>query len=223
MNPRVRRIVISLVVAGSAVGLVLLAFSTPRRTAPPAQQTAEPVEAPADTETADAPAEIADATEALPADAQAAEPQAQSPEPAAAVALEAFTGLRAVAPAGGVSGHDTPPAPIGSLDPNVAPLEMQFSRAGASVQRITLSAHWQTAPSRRQADAHHQAIAAGRPPAEVPPLPPDEQRYVLQHEHAIGGVIIPVFSAHSIDVNGSAVIVFDYTRDENGDKVYVWS
>ena len=217
MNPRVRRIVIPLVIAAAAVGLVVLAVSTPKRTTPSRQQPAEQVERPADTGRADVPAQIADAT----TDAGDAEPQAQSPE--AAVALEAFTALRAVAPAGGVSGHDTPPASIGSLDPNVAPLEMQFSRVGASVQRITLSGHWQIARARRQADAHYQAIAAGRPPPEVPPLPPDEQRYVLQHEQKIGGVIIPAFAADAIDVNGSSVSVFDYTRDEAGDKVYVWS
>ncbi len=61
MNPRVRRIVIPLVVAASAVGLIVLAFSSQRRTTPSQQQAAEQVET-ADAESVDAP-EITDATQ----------------------------------------------------------------------------------------------------------------------------------------------------------------
>ena len=43
MNPRVRRIVIPLVIAAAAVGLVVLAVSTPKRTTPSPQQPAEQV------------------------------------------------------------------------------------------------------------------------------------------------------------------------------------
>lgn len=136
--------------------------------------------------------------------------------------------LRAVAPEAGVHGHDTPTASLGSLDPDEAEMLLEFSRAGAALEKITLSGIWETAVARRQAEAYYQAIRAGDPPPT--PLPDEKLRYVLQEQQTLknarlpGGIDVPVFAANRITVDGAPVNILDYTRDpETNEKIFVWS
>jgi len=85
--------------------------------------------------------------------------------------------------------------------------------AGPS-RRITLAGFWETALSSRQAEAHWSARAAGASPEDAPPLPPAEQRYVLDTSQpfvwwdADGNrrmTDVPALATHSIRVNDAFV------------------
>ncbi len=93
---------------------------------------------------------------------------------------------------------DAEPTSLGSLNPNEAPLLVEFSRNGAGIKRITSSRHWYTVLARKQAEAHYAALAAGD--AEIPPLPGEELRYVLKKERPLEGVMIPILATNRIEV-----------------------
>ena len=156
MSPATRRIVIPLIVTVVALSVVAVGIVGKRNATDPAKTTPEPP-----TEVADASSETAAApSTATPeaADAPGADPASDvSP----AIDPVALAGLRAVA-RGGPFGHETPPAMMGSLEPgDDARMQVEFSRAGAGIAKITLSDVWISADARRQADRYLAAVAAG--------------------------------------------------------------
>ncbi len=226
MSPSARRILIPLIVAGLSIGIVIVyALSAGRTsTAPeqPQEAAPEPVAAspaegaPADVEQAEEPVD-ADVGPAAPPDAEALVPDLPEID---------VMGLTAIAPETGVSGHEIPVSSLGSLDPNVAQMQLDFSRAGAGIARIAFSDIWETASARRQADAYYEAIASG---GSVLSLPDESLRYILHESQFLKnsrvdpGITVPSLSANQIIINGEAVNIFDYTRDDEGNKVHVWA
>lgn len=216
MSPGARRVLIPLVVGALAVSVVLaVAFQRSSGKAP--SPVAEPAAAAGQAEVAAVP------------EVQAA---AERPAPVAPAAVSGasasgppLVGLRATAPPTGESGHARPPAAIGSLDPAESLFRVEFSRAGAGIQRITLSAMWDRASARRQAEAYWKAVKAHAPPPD--PLPDDEFRYVLGEAQPLASLgpdaLVPTLAAIRIVVNGQAVNLFDYRRDDEGNRVFIWS
>ncbi|MBT8485097.1 MAG: membrane protein insertase YidC [Phycisphaerales bacterium] len=224
MSPGARRILIPLIVAGLALGVVLLmvlarsgAESPADENTPPA---VEPAETPSDTTSppttpGDEPAGDGDGV----ADPDAGEPASPAP---------ASTFYVARAPDRGTRGHATPPATLGSLDPQVAQARIEFSRAGAGIAKVTFSDIWASARARHLAAEHREALAAGDTPET--PLPPDELRYVLQETQTLRnrrwpqGLDIPVLAANQLELNGQRVNLFDYNRAGADDaEVYIWA
>jgi YidC/Oxa1 family membrane protein insertase len=228
MSPGARRIIIPAIVGVLALSVVLVGvFTSPPKPPPPTPAETPPTAA-AETPTPDAAPDEPAAEP--PAAAGATEPPddaAETPAPATATAGAVdLTGLRAVAPDRGTSGHDTPPASMGSLDPDVARALVEFSRAGGGIGRITFSDVFETARARRQAAAHRRAVAAG----ETPSTPfPDDLRYVLQDSPILsnpyrgGGFAVPSFAATAIEIDGTNVNIFDYNATDDGGREYVWA
>lgn len=208
MTPRARRILITSAVGFVAVMIALTAILSPRRSQMPTQQPETP---PAVTEAPTQPPadEVVVATDDLDPDAVTLE----------AAPVASITGLRAVAPAEGVSDPLIPAASLGSLDPRDAAMLVQFSRVGAGMASITLSNQWLTARAKREADRHYAALDAGNP--NPPPLPDDSLRYLLKEHQPLEGRYVPVLAAHSVVINGEAVDLFAVMRD--GDLVPIWS
>jgi len=237
MSPRARRILIPLLVAVLALGVVAIMIFSPARSrtapaavpgAPAAAATGqgEPAPVPADEAEGRTPAgqePIADQTAQTPPEvpAEPAEPSPDVPE-------VNLSGLIATAPPAGVSGHDILPASLGSLDPADAPMRLEFSRAGAALKAITLSGIWETAAAHRQAEAYYAATRKGQPPKK--PLPDEKLRYLLQKEQLLknlrlpGGITVPILAANQITINGTAVNILDYTPDpQTNGRIYVWA
>jgi YidC/Oxa1 family membrane protein insertase len=208
MNPRVRRVLVPIVVALIGLVIVIIAFRSPRPT---------PARSPSLDEAARVVGDSATAVQA-PASSPP-EPVTVPPSAPPAAPVTSLGELRAIAPAGGVSGHEVPPKSLGSLDPRQAKIELQFTRRGAGIKRLALAEHWHTAAARRQAQAHWRA--GGTDPSA--PLPSDALRYILDAEQSLEGVVIPVLSANAVVINGQTVNLFDYSRDAGGQPVYVWS
>jgi YidC/Oxa1 family membrane protein insertase len=244
MSPRALRIVIPLAIATVVVGLVVFlitsgrpattslgpAGSTPAET--PASPDSDAVDGPADggqSEQATGERPVASPDEA--SEPEAANGEDSGPSPAAdgtdAASAEAppqraaLVGLRAVAPEQGISGHETPPQSFGSLDPAVDEMQVEFSRAGAGIARITFSDIWETAAAKRKAEAHKKDPSR--------PAPDPAMRYVLERTQPLvnanrpSGIDIPALAADTLVVNGTPVNVFDYNRDDQGEKVFIWS
>lgn len=83
-----------------------------------------------------------------------------------------LSGLRAVAPTEAVQ----TPTPIGSLDWRDAKFKVEFAATGAGIDRITFSDYWNTAQAKRRADRIKERIEAGE--ASLADLPAEE-RFVL--------------------------------------------
>jgi YidC/Oxa1 family membrane protein insertase len=197
MNPRVMRIVIPLVVAIVALGVVVTMF------------TAKPK--PGSTSASSKPAPTASpALSSSSANASSPASQPNSTTPAASTTVpstQAIAGLRA-APLQNTA--SVAPQPLGSIDPREADLKIDFARTGAGVQSIVFSNQWQTAAARRKAEAYIKSLPQG---AAFDPTKIDEtQRYVLQTAQPLrlGGSQwqVPIFAAHSIVVNGTTVPLF---------------
>jgi hypothetical protein len=214
MNPRIRRILITGSVLVLALGVVLIMVLGPKppQTGPaPAAATAPQTGAP------DQPGEPAAADGADTSLAETSEPPpGQTEVPVESIPLEPQVGRHVVpAPA------DTAAPPVlGSLDPRRHKLLLEFSSAGAGLDRITLSEFWQTAEQSRRARAHYRALDRREP--NPPPLPPDTDRYVLQTSLPYDWLDtsvnlwrqtdIPVLAAHSVVINGSTVSLLDTTK-----------
>jgi YidC/Oxa1 family membrane protein insertase len=237
MTPRARRILIPIIVAAGALGLlVLVIVSRPRPTPIPSSTAATPTQT-AD-ETAGAPADSPDgpqtdddslpavpqptgddddgAADETPTDAGGDE-EAADPEPA-----PPLESLRAVAPETGVRGHETPPATLGSLDPSEANMLVEFSRAGAGISSIVFSDIWETAEAKRQADAHRRN-------PQTTEAPDPELRYqltesqVLRNDRLPDGLTFSVLATTRLVVNDGVVNLYDYNTTEDGERSYIWS
>src|SRR4051812_17441062 len=129
MNPRVMRIVIPLVVAIVALGVVVTMF------------TAKPK--PGSTSASSKPAPTASpALSSSSANASSPASQPNSTTPAASTTVpstQAIAGLRA-APLQNTA--SVAPQPLGSIDPREADLKIDFARTGAGVQSIVFSNQW---------------------------------------------------------------------------------
>ena len=94
---------------------------------------------------------------------------------------------------------------LGSLDPALQRMKVDFSGNAAGIERIVFSDFWLTGEARRQADRHNKAVRAGS--TDPPPLPADDERYVLQTaiglQSAKGTTIqTPILAAYALNVRG---------------------
>ncbi|MBI1304474.1 MAG: membrane protein insertase YidC [Phycisphaera sp.] len=127
---------------------------------------------------------------------------ASAPTPAAqadAAAAQAPVGLVARVPAGMTAA--TGLSSVGSLDPAVAPVRIQFAASGAGISEIVFADFWNTADDRRAArDARRSGDAAQ--------MPADSARFVLATSTRIGEFTVPVLAARELSINGAAVNIF---------------
>ncbi len=127
-------------------------------------------------------------------------PTTPSPAPtAAAPAVPATPAFSARVPAGLTA--VTAPQPLGSLDPAVAPYQIEFAKSGAGIARITFADFWQSVDA---------SIAAKRSRASggTKPMPADRDRYVLIESRKLQGFDIPVLGMRAIELDGTVVSVF---------------
>ncbi len=249
MSPQVKRVLIPSIVIIIALAIVAIMALSPNRRTPPPADTEQPAETASETaaeagdtaqpaegetspdESAETPPAVADSAAAT-ADPPAgeADPPAAEPEIAASAPRADLDSLIAVAPDTGIAGHDLPTQTLGSLDPNLAGMELKFSRAGAGIQSVTFSDIWETAVAKRQAEAYHAAIKNGQQSPDG--LPDDSLRYVLQEARLLKnsrrptGVQIPILAANLIQINdGPPVNIFDYNSDpeDKDKKTYIWA
>ena len=209
MTPRLRRILITVIVGSVALAIALTAMLTPRSTPSPAQPS-PPSQQPSTPAVSEAPQQPpSDETVVASADGAMTEP----------VSAPALEGLHAVAPAEGESDPNVPAASLGSLNPNEAAMLVEFSRVGAGMASITLSNEWLTARAKHEADEHYAAVAAGDP--NPPPLPDPSLRYLLKKQQPLHNVNVAVLAAHSVVVNGTSVDLFAEVSDEG--LVPIWA
>ncbi len=131
-------------------------------------------------------------------------------------------GLRARAPAGGISEPGAPLQTLGSLDPRIDTLQLTFSRIGAGIEDIRFSDQWVTADAKNKADAHYRAIERGE--TNVPPLPDERWRYVLCRARAIQpGLEIPVLAAQSLLIDEQLVHLIYDLDEATGERREVWT
>ena len=102
---------------------------------------------------------------------------------------------------------DEPPLPqLGSLEhPEQEHMAVSFTRVGGGMSQIVFSDIWVNARSKRQAQQHWKAVAAGN--ATPPPLPSDAMRYVLAREQLLPAGQgqfdpYPILACRAITVNG---------------------
>ncbi|MCZ6735705.1 MAG: hypothetical protein O7C65_07950, partial [Planctomycetota bacterium] len=157
MDPRVRRIAITvfvLALAGGVVMSMLLPKRSPGGSPPP---TAQPTQAVTQSPEPERSGETA-ATGASAA-TQQSDPAGDisADVPLAGEAAEPLGSLRAVAPPGEISAPGVAPQSLGSLEPRDHRMQVQLSRRGAGIKSIAYSNIWETAFAKRQADAFYEA------------------------------------------------------------------
>ena len=84
-------------------------------------------------------------------------------------------------------------------------MKLEFASNAAGINRIVFSDFWLTGEARRQAARHNTAVQRGN--TDPPPLPDDDQRYVLQTaielQSASGATIeTPILAVHSLNIRG---------------------
>ena len=237
MDPKVRRIIVPLIFILLAFGVV---FTMVTRKHPNAINSSAPTSQSA---TQTPPLNPDSSSENASPEKSSSEPSASTPKPPpdspnpeteetkTPPADLSADGLYAIAPSTGISGHTTPPASLGSLDPDQHRMLIEFRRDGAGIDRIVLSDQWQTWHSRKQAKAHHTALRKGS--TTVPPLPPEEERYTLNQTRFFNAwskklnknelIPVPLLAVQSITINGTRVSLYDYTTSEDGDKRFIWA
>lgn len=103
-----------------------------------------------------------------------------------------------------------------------------MDRAKAGIDRITFSDQWQTAAAKRKAELHYRALADGE--ANPPPLPPDDQREVLNTTQTLqvytsSGLFtgqVPVLATHTIRIEDQDVSLWS-GPDAFGVMQMAWS
>lgn len=202
MSKSARRILIPLFISAVALGIVALVMLNPRnRGLQSSEQDAEVRDQQSESgdQGAQPPQEGQDAgpedasSEGLGTDQEetAAAPDTEGdqqegeddPDEAAPTAL---AGLRAVAPGAVLDSTTNPPGTIGSLDWRAHRFLIEFSPAGAGIERITFNNIWETAAVRREAAAVMQKVEQGDITlAEGLSQLPGAMRYVVQKPRAI--------------------------------------
>jgi YidC/Oxa1 family membrane protein insertase len=220
MSKPAQRILIPLVIGAVALGIVVLVILNPRNRGVSSS----------DSEVRDQSSEVGDQTsevndDAGPEGATPEGPGAESGDDASeqdagddetveqdggVAASVMLTGLRAVAPAAALD-DSNPADTIGSLDRQAHRFLIEFSSAGAGVERVTFSDIWETAEAKRQAADLWSKVESGEMTlAAALDAMPAARRYVIQQPRTItfGGVpySIAAFALDSIYVTtpGSA-------------------
>ena len=210
MNPRLRRILIPLIVLAVSAFVVIPMFTSVPRQAPTPDnsQTAKNTES-NNSESKSPASETELQTDAAEKPAQASSSDAESST--SAINPAEFGSLRAEAPAPETT-FDESWLTLGSLDPRQNKLQIKLIRSGAGMDSITFAELWQVAHQTRAAEAHYDALKKGNP--NPPPLPADEDRYVLQTTQPLQWldkagqkheILIPLLSADTIYINGIAI------------------
>jgi YidC/Oxa1 family membrane protein insertase len=146
-------------------------------------------------------------TNPVPALTQNAAPTSDAPSTPAVVVEPpsgGFGTLTASAP-GATLADSNGASTLGSLDPAVQRMKLEFASNAAGINQIVFSDFWLNGEARRQADRHNAAVRRGS--ADPPPLPDDDQRYVLQTaidlQSASGTTIeTPILAVHSLNIRG---------------------
>jgi YidC/Oxa1 family membrane protein insertase len=218
MSRRARRILIPIVLIAVALGIVLVIALSPKKAPSPPSPQGPQTASPPESQTADSTVDEGTIESPIGEEAAASSGEhaaktdendlksAEDVDLSSGAETIAFTGLRAVPSAAAIDPAQL--TPLGSLDPDIAPIEIEFSPIGAGIERITSSAYWKTALADKQARAHRKAVKAGVSPTQTPPLPPDDTRYVLTETGTLNQFIVPAFAAHSVRINGTLVPIF---------------
>ena len=211
MDASTRKIVFPLIIATVACLVVAAVILGPGRTAdtneapaaaPDASTVAEAAAISPD-ESASPDASIQEATADV-ASTAAAESDADRELPPMPEREGGWGRLVAAAPAGTLLERGGASS-IGSLDPERERLQIDFSSKSAGISKITFSNFWRTGAAKRQADAHHAAIADGV--SDPPPLPDESERYVLDtsgmlYTESGAAVETPILAVRSLRIIG---------------------
>lgn len=215
MDPRLRRFVFTIVIVFTAVSVVflppLLRRNTPADEQTPASEVA--TESPSTTGTDDSSSTASPGSPdspALPREEGAEHEQPTAPdepsgEPLLRNQADLFTGLRPVAPEGGI--RPDQPRPLGSLDWREARYQVEFSTFGAGVSRLVFSDFWNDAPTKRRVERLKRQIERGE--STLADLP-DESRYVLIRSRSLQYLNIRAsfdpLAARGLSINGQPYI-----------------
>jgi len=243
MDPRAKRILITLLVLVAAVSIVTLMLTSGRKKPAPTPANTTPTTESAaddsistgessndDTGPADSQAESVgtapngdDATNEPDASSIGDEESAESD--AGAAPATTLSGFLARAP-GDIPALDYDAASIGSVDPDQHRFRVDLTARGAAVSRITFADIWEHALDKQQAVQHDRAVAANDP--NPPPNPDDSRRLILIEEQPIRRTLqsteepLPVLAAHSIIINGTRVHLYDFNKIGD-ERVHVWA
>jgi|GEM_PF-276560 len=121
-------------------------------------------------------------------------------------------------PGGAAAPSEDALTPLGSLDPAQARFRLRFHPRGAGVRDIVFAEFWKTAAHRIAFEAHERAIRAGR--ADVPPAPPDAERYVLQTAQQFGANPVPLLAAIEVSIDGQKLRLLDDVWSERAPGVF---
>ncbi len=210
MEPATRKIVLPLI-AGMFAAFVITALIVGPGGETPVQNedvaSATPVDDATVSDgqvTAEPATQTADETMAVTGNAESSETEASLPvgDDAPAAPEGGFGYLEATAP-DSVEGAE--PGSLGSLDPDVARMKLIFAPTAAGISQITFSDFWKSGQAKRQAASHRAAISAGS--ADPPPMPAEDERYVLQNSISLQNdegrsFETPILAAHSIAIRG---------------------
>ena len=208
MESATRKIVLPLI-AGMFAAFVITALILGPGEPIPAEQASEAPESPA------VAPEVVESPSGAESPATPSEERATTPVPQGAVSTSGATlplGADAPAPPEGGFGYleakapvettDASPSSLGSLDPSISRMKLFFAPTAAGISQITFSDFWKNGRAKRQADSHHAAVAAGSP--DPPPMPSEDERYVLQNSIELQNdqgrsFKTPILAAHSIE------------------------
>jgi len=206
MSPNLKKYLItaSLVALIAGFGIIIALGPGPaeQQAASQAITEASRPKPPAPTTTAESRAAGSTASESTASESTATESTETdtTAAPASATAGQrVFAGLVARVPAGKTAA--TGLSSVGSLDPEVAPVRIQFADSGAGISEIVFSDFWNKADDRR-------AAARARKSGDASRMPPDSARFVLATSTQIGSFTVPVLAARELTVNGTAVNIF---------------
>lgn len=209
MNPRLRRILIPLIVLAVSAFVVIPMFTSVPRQAPTPDNSQTAKNTDSNQSESNSPV-----SETESQDDSVEEPVEESSDaqssPSGLKPAE-LSDLKAAAPDSDTT-FDEDWLTLGSLDPRQDKLQIKLIRSGAGMDSITFAELWQVAHQTRAAEAHYDALKKGNP--NPPPLPADEDRYVLQTTQPLQWldkagqkheILIPLLSADTIYINGIAI------------------
>lgn len=221
MTPRALRYIVTVVVFIVAGAILSLLVFTPKArstgSALSSEQIAQKTELPAlETENNSDPEPAIPASITTSNDKESAAPSEAQAESVADAINTDLQGLHASASDRGRSNADlsgVPPASLGSLDPRLSKMLIEFDILGGGMKTITFSDIWLTAKARRDAERHFEAVRKGA--ANIPPLPDDDQRYILTTAQPLSWqsastgawniTDIPILAAQSVIIEGRTI------------------
>jgi len=95
----------------------------------------------------------------------------------------------------------TAPSPLGSLDPAVAPFQLEFTASGAGVSRVVFSDFWKTVDASR-------AAKGARAKGDAATMPADDLRYVIAEPRKLQGYDVPALALRVAEVDGRFVDIY---------------